>query len=118
MYPSDPTAFCIVDVDPLHREMYYCVKFRDQEKDILVEAYDSTPIYRVGDKPRRNPVPFTPTQIAAIRSGMEEGLTLVSALPFLTSIRFFVESLLLHAKESFFYGLNFGKKKQTTKSLC
>eukprot|EP00727_Mastigamoeba_balamuthi_P011438 m51a1_g6917 putative intron-binding protein aquarius (1361) ;mRNA; r:132672-138053 len=33
------------------------------------------------DRPRRNQVPFTPAQVAAIRSGMNEGLTLVVGPP-------------------------------------
>jgi len=53
----------------------------EKDNKLRVEAYDSSPVYRVGEKPKRNPVPFTPTQVGAIRSGMERGLTLIVGPP-------------------------------------
>ncbi|ELT95764.1 hypothetical protein CAPTEDRAFT_198998 [Capitella teleta] len=52
------------------------------EKSITVEPF--VPLNRGPyeySKPRRNQVPFTPTQVEAIRSGMQPGLTLVVGPP-------------------------------------
>uniref|UniRef100_A0A7S2ZWQ1 Intron-binding protein aquarius n=1 Tax=Rhodosorus marinus TaxID=101924 RepID=A0A7S2ZWQ1_9RHOD len=61
-------------------ETHFKATFEEDSK-LRVEAYDSSPMYRVGEKPKRNPVPFTPTQVGAIRSGMEKGLTLIVGPP-------------------------------------
>lgn len=51
------------------------------DKSIRVECVESNRVQRLlGIVPRKNSIRFTPSQIEAIKSGMEPGLTMVSAL--------------------------------------
>jgi hypothetical protein len=51
-----------------------------QDKSIRVECAQSNRVQRLlGIVPRKNAIKFTPSQIEAIKSGMEPGLTMVSS---------------------------------------
>ncbi|XP_065833502.1 RNA helicase aquarius-like [Oscarella lobularis] len=73
---------CSVD-DPVPPFRLTIPRVKDASKpELIVESYQLTnrgpyPY----DQPRRNAIPFTPTQIEAIKSGMQPGLTLVVGPP-------------------------------------